>query len=234
MKTNNRWQRAQKYERKWWSNAENEFDFEYLEYYAGELVKDLDGIIDINENTRTLEVGSGPAGIITHLPGNLRCAIDPLESYFAGIPLFRESRDENVEYFTAQGESLPFDKDTFNLVIMDNVLDHCQNPEKVMNEVIRVMRTNGILYLRQHVFSAWGIQLRKTIERFEIDQGHPYSFKKSTLKDLFAASNLKTISVNRSGFFTHWRYDLLSGTLKGLAKALCLVNWDTVLYVLRK
>lgn len=52
----------------------------------------------------------------------------------------------NVD-ITADGHSLPFKADSFHLVINQAVLEHVRDPEKVVLEMIRVLRPGGYLYV---------------------------------------------------------------------------------------
>lgn len=52
-----------------------------------------------------------------------------------------------VEFLKADIEKLPFEKESFDLVFSMFVLEHVQNPEKVLKEAIRVLKKGGILIL---------------------------------------------------------------------------------------
>jgi ubiquinone/menaquinone biosynthesis C-methylase UbiE len=45
----------------------------------------------------------------------------------------------------ANGESLPFPDESFDIVYSGNVLEHTQDPERVLSESVRVLRKGGIL-----------------------------------------------------------------------------------------
>jgi SAM-dependent methyltransferase len=44
-------------------------------------------------------------------------------------------------------EALPFPADTFDLVILDNVLEHVVDRQKTLSEIYRVLRPEGLLYM---------------------------------------------------------------------------------------
>jgi ubiquinone/menaquinone biosynthesis C-methylase UbiE len=44
------------------------------------------------------------------------------------------------------GERIPFDDDTFDIVYSGNVLEHTQEPERVLDECIRVLKPGGVMH----------------------------------------------------------------------------------------
>ena len=83
-----------------------------------------------------VDIGGGPVGVSHALPSRKRIVIDPLT-------------DEYREYFPCTnhikgfGESLPFNDNSIDLVIITNALDHTQNPAEVIKEVKRVLKPGG-------------------------------------------------------------------------------------------
>ncbi|MBD3167672.1 methyltransferase domain-containing protein [bacterium] len=230
-----RWQDAQQYERRWWEGVEAGFDFEYLEAFAEEVEHDLKERLAIGPETRILEIGGGPAGIVSHMPrAGRRVSIDPLEAYFRRVPSFTAARDPAVEYLEAEGEHLPFEDASFDLVLMDNVLDHCRKPVRVLKETHRVLAPSGILYLKQHTFHRWGLFVRRLMELFKIDKGHPQSFSRPTLKSLLARYGWTILHEEHSGYLPHWLFDLRAPALKNKLKLVLFVTWNTGLYILQK
>ncbi len=60
---------------------------------------------------------------------------------------------KNVEWCQSQGldaqvmkiDQIPFDDNQFNSIILDNVLEHIENPTPILTEVYRVLEKNGQL-----------------------------------------------------------------------------------------
>ena len=107
-----RWEMAQEYELDWWTKYSGNID--WYENYSKEIIKEVSQFIDISNNINIIEIGSGPAGGITHLNSNNKYAIDPLEDYFSTKEKWIKYRDKRVKYFTEKGESLHFKNDFFD------------------------------------------------------------------------------------------------------------------------
>jgi len=229
-----RWRKAQVYEKKWWEGRVEALNLGYYQAYADELRRELVGFIEINKQTAVLEIGSGPAGILTHLDCERKCAIDPLENFYAAVPKFAGFRDRRVRYYAGQAEDLPFDEAEFDLVINDNVLDHCESPQRVVQEMYRALKPAGRVYFRMVTYHAWGKFVRVLLEKFQIDHGHPYTFSKSDLASAFQQAGFRILKTNSKGYLKSWLADLGSGSWKGIAKALLFATRDKTLYVLGK
>lgn len=231
--TRGRWLTAQEYERDWWDKRAD-MDLEYLEVFAREMQEDLSGIYEVNGESEIVEIGTGPGGLITHLPGKRRCGVEPLEEFFATVPKFAAARDQKVEYYARRGEELPFADKEFDLAICDNVLDHAEEPDAVVRELRRVLRIGGIFYFRQNTFTRWGVFVRKLLESFTVDRGHPHTFTKPYLQQLLGELEFELVKSTERGYGAAWRDDITSKSWKGVFRALLFIPRDTVLWVLRR
>jgi len=232
-----RWEKAQVYEKNWWKNNVTRVGINYYEISAEEIRKYYNSNSEkgININTKILEIGSGAVGILTFLSeSNCRFGIDPLEYYYATIPEFKKARDEKVKYSSNKGEELPFENNYFDLIIMDNVLDHCQSPNLVFSEMDRVLAAGGVVYFRQNTYNYYGKYFRYFMELFQIDKGHPYSFNKTELKNKFSSYNLKIIASYSAGYFSTWKKEISSKSFKDIVKAVLLVTRNKVTFILKK
>jgi SAM-dependent methyltransferase len=140
------------------------------------------------EGARLLEVGSGVGANLAvwiKLFGIDGYGIEPNAPewghYFEASQILLQANgiDEN-RIISAVGEHLPFEDNSFDIVYSSNVLEHVQDPDKVLQESIRVLRPGGILHfevpnfmsyfeghynlfgpplLNRHMF-AWWVKLR--------------------------------------------------------------------------
>lgn len=233
-KVNKRWEMAQNYEKDWWASRVEELDLEFYERFARELEATMKPFLSIEKETYILEIGSGAAGILTHLRSDYRFAIDPLENVYASIEKFSAARDSTVIYKEAMAESLPYDNNLFDLIIIDNVLDHCDDPKKVLSEMNRVLKKSGKVYFRQNTYHIWGKVIRKIIEFFKVDRGHPHTFTKYDLKKLFSQNYFEILHTQHNGYYKTWLKEIKSKRLYDKIKAIIFATRDKTLYVLNK
>ena len=71
-------------------------------------------------------------------------------------------------------DKLPFNDDIFNTIILDNVIEHLSDPEKLIIEIIRVTRNNSNLII--------GVPGLKGYER---DSDHRVFYTRQKLEKLF-------------------------------------------------
>ncbi len=112
-----RWETTQKYEKSWWESVIPIIDPAFYMVYAEEFQIEMQGIINMDENTRILEIGTAAAGILTYINTKYRYAIDPLAHFFASVEEFNGFRDKKVKYYRGKAEALPFEDDNFVLII---------------------------------------------------------------------------------------------------------------------
>jgi len=133
------------------------------------------------DTVRILEVGSGPIGVATYYPGVERLLVDPLEEYYASIPALCALRSTSAVYRTGVGEALPCDTGRYDLAIIENCIDHVQDMDGVMRELVRVTRPGGILYLTVNCRTRIGFVVHRILSRLMIDRGHPHTFTPAKL-----------------------------------------------------
>lgn len=90
-----------------------------------------------------LEDGCGVGEYLARLAVNSRLAIG-LE---IELERAKEARRKGPSTLGGVGEFLPFPADTFDLVLSHEVLEHVQDDQKAVNEIIRVLKPGGRLVL---------------------------------------------------------------------------------------
>jgi ubiquinone/menaquinone biosynthesis C-methylase UbiE len=102
----------------------------------------LNAVRRFEPNDRILEVGCGAHGLIFAWEGGRRVGVDPLAvDYSALFPW-----QDRARTIAAFGEQLPFRSASFDVVLCDNVVDHAERPEVIVEEIARVLKPEGILY----------------------------------------------------------------------------------------
>lgn len=61
----------------------------------------------------------------------------------------------NAYVFQGVGEVLPIKNDTFDYIYSANVLEHVNDPQKVIHELIRILKPNGVLQIVIPNYGSW-------------------------------------------------------------------------------
>jgi SAM-dependent methyltransferase len=96
-----------------------------------------------------LDVGCGDAGVLIAFAeaGARATGIEPYARSVERGRVRAEEHGVEVDLRTGVAEMLPFPDDSFDLVVLDNVLEHVQDRDRTLAEIHRVLRPGGILYL---------------------------------------------------------------------------------------
>lgn len=231
-KNRTRWQLAQDYELNWWKGYRN--GVEWYKDFSQKVEDHTKPFLEINQETKILEIGSGPAGALTFLKSYNKYAIDPLEDFFSTKEEWRLFRDPKVNYQKGKGEELPYEEDFFDLIIIDNVLDHCENPILVLDEMNRVLKKGGIIFCRQNLYNWWSRQMRNIMEQMMIDKGHPFTFGKKQLINHFRNRFWEIKKFDEIGYFKTWIDGLSTLTVQGLIKSFLFITRNRTLFILKK
>ena len=119
------------------------------------------GLWKTPEHRRVLEIGGAGLPLVESLGGyEERHAIDPLMDDY--VHLFRPAPSgPEVARRRGRAEELPYPTQHFDTVIMLNVLDHVQEPQRALAEVRRVLRRDiGLLLFSCDTYSRLWLTLR--------------------------------------------------------------------------
>jgi len=102
----------------------------------------------IAPDARVVEVGSGAHGLIFYFGSPRGVGVDPLAvSYRSLFPRWQNC----ASTVAAEGESLPFRDQSFEIVLCDNVVDHAESPSRIVRELVRILVPGGLLYFTVNV-----------------------------------------------------------------------------------
>jgi SAM-dependent methyltransferase len=158
-----------------------------------------------------IEVGIGPLGIgCAHFLINRKeprrlVGVDPLplisrEEYSPPLPLAAmiEACGEDYEHVVAPGENTGLEAAGFGFAILHNMMDHVRDPGAVLREVHRLLRPEGIMFLRCDTFS-WLGQLHfvavTRVRRSDswLVRAHPHRFRFAELLALVSQAGFSVL-----------------------------------------
>jgi SAM-dependent methyltransferase len=123
--------------------------------------------IDWAAGGRVLEVGCGPGWLwadTSGLPPGLRLTLTDLSPGMVEVARQRasESSCELVDARVADAQDLPFDSDSFDVVIANHMLYHVPDPDRAVAEFARVLCPSGVLMAAtsgaRHLGELWEIR----------------------------------------------------------------------------
>jgi SAM-dependent methyltransferase len=233
MVTSDRWKRAQDYEAGYWDRREKAAEVAaqapaWYGWRAEQLAQHLReaGFAPLADGSaRILEVGSCPVGVARYFPARIRVAVDPLDRVYASNPGLAAHRSPEVTYVEGRGEALPCADAAFDLVIIENCIDHVQNMDAVMRELRRVLAPAGLLYLTVNCRAPMGYWVHRVLSRLRIDPGHPHTFTPERINRLFARHGYRVAHRwNQQEYAESRAADWRSASAKDRLKALLGVS----------
>jgi SAM-dependent methyltransferase len=116
--------------------------------HSREVRDKVERVRPIAADARVLEVGCGAHGLIFFFGAKEGVGVDPLADHYAKLFPKWQNRAHTV---AAPGEYLPFESASFDLVLCDNVVDHAENPRRIIEEIARVLKPGGTFYFEVNV-----------------------------------------------------------------------------------
>lgn len=221
---NERWYEAQNYEKIHWRRVVQRLSiggsiFDWYDWKVEYIIDTMEPYLNLSR-AKILEIGSGPVGIVSFIEGAAKFAVDPLENFYRTHYSLIELRDKETRYLGGMGEALPFRNQLFDFIIVDNVIDHCQNPDLVLTEINRVLRPGGFLYLMVNVHTHLGYLVRLFMESLEIDRGHPFSFSVGKIKRFLGEKGFSILSEDIEDYRSAKKKNISSKKVRRIAKGL--------------
>ncbi len=165
----------------------------------GKFVK---SIIDQNilcENLTVLDLGSGEGGTAKVLAGK-----NHVLSFDLSMNRLQRQREKDKQANLVNGDALvlPFKKNSFDLIILQDVIEHIPNNKRLLKNIYEVLKPDGIIYLstpnRYSIFNIiadphWGFPVIALMKRKQIKKYFLKYFRK-TEKDRVDAAELLSLS----------------------------------------
>jgi phosphatidylethanolamine/phosphatidyl-N-methylethanolamine N-methyltransferase len=96
---------------------------------------------------RLLEIGVGNGSHLKYYTNHEITGIDTSTRMLASA---RKHQKDNTQLLQMNGEALRFPNEAFDYVILSHVIAVVEDPEKVLEEVYRVLKPNGRVFILNH------------------------------------------------------------------------------------
>lgn len=168
----------------------------------------------VSPEDRVLDVGCGTGAVERQLlrrhSRQYVTGVDVSEKMLAKAR--KKADGPNVAYVQAAASEMPFDDDTFDVVLSASAFHYFPKPRAAAAEFKRVLRASGRLYVLDWCRDSRLMKLRDVILR-RIDPAHVRCYTAAEVRDIFASEGFTACRTDtfRSGTY---RMLLFSATLR--------------------
>lgn len=128
-------------------NQANIYDTTYYGNHAKKLYGSVIEKVNNFNCKKVLDVGCGTGIILSSLSKNENISLSGVDLSEKMLSIARQILNRRVELKIGDSEQLPWDNNTFDAVICTDSFHHYPEPEKVLNEMSRVLKLGGHLII---------------------------------------------------------------------------------------
>lgn len=148
-----------------------------------------------NKKAKLLDVGCGvgdfPDAFSVYLP---KMEIHAIDISKRAIDLAKK-RNQKVHFKVANAEKLPYKDDTFDVVTCFDLIEHVEHPERVIQEIYRVLKPGGVFHTfiptEDQPVSLEGIFIKAGWTAKEVYGGHPHHFTPGWAKSILTDNGFR-------------------------------------------
>lgn len=151
----------------------------------------FDGAAQWAKGKSVVEIGAGPYPSIACVEWKRAVAVDPLaDGYTAEDLLPKRCHCDKVTYMACPGEAVPLPSGFADIVVLENCLDHVDEPGRVVAECRRLVNRDGLMWL--------------LVDLMEYkDHMHPNPFSEASLKELLRREGFEPVKDRVSDHKSH-------------------------------
>ena len=181
-------------EKKWDLRAET-YDKWSHRFYFRFTQKRVVSLLNLQENQCFLDMGCGTGWAVRYA-----ASLVQNKGKFYGIDISSRMIEEaekncggceNIYFYKADAAALPFEGDFFDFIICTNSFHHYFSPSKVLDEVYRVLKPRGKIYILE--LTADGF-IMKMVDKRKKEREFVKHYSTQGYKTLFAEARLNYIS----------------------------------------
>ncbi len=181
-------------EKKWDSRAKT-YDKLFHRFYFHFSQKRVVSLLNLHENQCFLDIGCGTGWAVRYAASLVRN-----KGKFYGIDISSKMIDkakenyadcENVQFYQADAAAFPFEDDFLDFIICTNSFHHYFSPSKVLNEVYRVLKPRGKIFIEDLTFNGF---ITKMVNNIKKEREFAKYYTTQEYKTLFAEARLSYVT----------------------------------------
>lgn len=119
--------------------------------------------------------------------------------------LIKTNKDKSIKLEIGDVENLHFDNDSFDIIVACAIIEHVDDPRKMLSECYRVLRKNGILIITTP--NPFHDEIATKIKYFK-EGNHIESFPLPKLNTMLKSNNFKIVRSKYFMFFPFFKLPL--------------------------
>ena len=155
------------------------------------------GLLDVREGLSVLDVGCGEGYLLAKAAGRASLVVgvdldqDRLRAARDGFLHAERPNCRLIEFAIADGQRLPFADASFDRIICTETLEHVEDVDRTLRELVRVLRPGGRLAVSVPHFACEAILCRLIKDYFRFPGGHRRIFPPQALNRALARAGLQ-------------------------------------------
>jgi len=117
-----------------------------VSFKAARNIKELEKL-ELKPNMKVLDAGCGPGVLINQLEAMYKIKGYGCDLSRLALQRAKEAGSKKITYKNSVLEKMPFPKNYFDAVVSFDVLEHVESKEKVLSEMVRVLKPGGKLLI---------------------------------------------------------------------------------------
>ena len=151
-------------------------------------------LLDLKENMNFLDIGCGTGYAVSQV-----AKLTNYKGSYFGVDLSSGMIEkaeknfgdkENIYFIRSSSESIPLEDDYFDTIICTNSFHHYLHPDKAMNEIYRLLKVGGKIFILDPTADHWYIKLADKFIKI-IEPQHVKIYSTEEFKNLMIVAGLK-------------------------------------------
>ena len=144
-------------------------------------------ISKIKNKGNVLEIGSSTGLLLSLFPGS-KWTVQGIEP---SKQAFKISQGQGIPTINTTFKNAKLKENFFDVIVLNHVLEHLENPKITLNKIYKVLKKDGILYLSVPNFNSLSAKIYKSNWGYILPKEHTWHFTPQSLSLLLQKNRLE-------------------------------------------